>query len=175
MLTKFKAMAEQKKPTAPRPGKSMPAPTQKKTSKSAIDKFSEIAAKEEETTQKVIELKKTKLKASADREIAKVKSKAEIKMNQDRLRAELEMKKMEYEYQLKIAAAQPGGALFRGQSTNSSVSNSFTSGGHWNKAVASSSSRAAQRSEPTFTEQLQDNSTDFDFSELNSLNNYYSK
>ena len=173
------AKVDEKKPTAPRPGKSMPAPTQKKTSKSAIDKFSEIAAKEEETTQKVIELKKTKLKASADREIAKVKSKAEIKMNQDRLRAELEMKKMEYEFQLKIAAAQPGGAppqipMFRGQSTNSGVSNSFTSGGHWNEAVASSSSRASQRSEPTFTEQLQDNSTDFNFSELNNLN-YYSK
>ena len=178
---------DEKKPTAPRPGKSMPVPTQKRTSKSAIDKFSEIAAKEEETTQKVIELKKTKLKASADREIAKVKSKAEIKMNQDRLRAELEMKKMEYEYQLKIAATQPGGAplqpfsslhkipMFRGQSTDSSVLNSFTSSGHWNEAVASSSSRATQRSEPTFTEQLQDNSTDFDFSELNSLNNYYSK
>jgi hypothetical protein len=181
------AKVDEKKSTAPRPGKSTPAPTQKKTSKSAIDKFSEIAAKEEETTQKAIELKKTKLKASADREIAKVKSKAEIKMNQDRLHAELEMKKMEYEYRLKFAATQPGGAppqpfpsfpkipdvsnenyshMFGGQSTNSSVSNSFSSGGHWNDAVASSSS-ASQRSEPTFTEQLQDNSTDFNFSELN--------
>jgi hypothetical protein len=89
---------DEKKPMAPCPGKSTPALTQRKTSKSAIDKFSKIAAKEEETTQRVIKLKKTKLKASTDREIAKVKSKAEIKMNQDRLRAELEMKKMEYEY-----------------------------------------------------------------------------
>ena len=59
----------------PRPGKSTPALTQRKTSKSAINKFSEIAAKEEETTQRVIELKRTKLKASTDREIAKVKLK----------------------------------------------------------------------------------------------------
>jgi hypothetical protein len=162
------AKLDEKKPTAPRPGKSTPAPaapTQKKTTKNAIDKFSEIAAKEEETTQKVIELKKTKLKASADREIAKVKSKAEIKMNQDRLRAELEMKKMEYEYRFKLATTQSGGAspqplpslpkipefpnestpshIFAGQSIDSSVSDSFTSGtGHsgWNKAVAGTSS-----------------------------------
>ena len=50
---------DEKKPMAPRPGKSTPALTQKKTSKSAINKFSEIAAKEEETTQRVIELKRT--------------------------------------------------------------------------------------------------------------------
>ena len=107
---KKRTKVDEKKPTAPRPAKSTPAPTQKKTSKSAIDKFSEIAAKEEETTQKVIELKKTKLKALADKEIAKVKSKAEIKMNQDRLCAELEMKKMEYGYRFRFAATQPGGA-----------------------------------------------------------------
>ena len=89
---------DEKKPMAPCPRKSTPTSTQRKTSKSAINKFSEIAAKEEETTQRVIELKRTKLKASTGREITKVKSKAEIKMNQDRLCAELEMKKMEYEY-----------------------------------------------------------------------------
>jgi hypothetical protein len=100
---------DEKKPMAPCPGKSTPASTQRKTSKSAINKFSEIAAKEEETTQRVIELKRTKLKASTNREIAKVKSKAEIKINQDRLCAELEMKKMEYEYRFKLAAVQPGG------------------------------------------------------------------
>jgi hypothetical protein len=108
-------------------------------------------------------LKKTKLKALADKEIVKVKSKAEIKMNQDQLRAELEMKKMEYEYRFRFAASQPGGAPSQppplpkipdlpnethshtfglgGQSTNASVSNSFTSGGHWTEAIAGSSSR----------------------------------
>ncbi|KAF8958631.1 hypothetical protein BDZ97DRAFT_1761996 [Flammula alnicola] len=99
---------DDKKVTAPRPGKSAPATTQKKA-KSGIDRFSEIAAKEEETTQKVIELKKTKAKGYADKEIAKVKSKAEVKMNQDRLKAELaakamelEAKKVELEFRLKL-------------------------------------------------------------------------
>ena len=172
---------DEKKPMAPHPGKLTPASTQRKTSKSAIDKFSEIAAKEEETTQRVIKLKRTKLKASTDREIAKVKLKAEIKMNQDRLRAELEMKKMEYEYQFKLAAVQPGRPpqslpslpkipdlpnkthldIFGGYS---STTNSFTSGGHWNKVVAGSSSTG--QSEPTFTEQLQDGSTEYNSGNL---------
>jgi hypothetical protein len=82
---------DEKKPMAPHPGKSTPTLTQRKTSKSAINKFSE-------TTQRVIELKRTKLNVSTDRKIAKVKSKAEIKMNQDWLHAELEMKRMEYKY-----------------------------------------------------------------------------
>ena len=67
---------EKKPMVGPHPGKSTPAAaSQKKTAKSAIDKFSEIAAREEETTQKVIEFKKTKLRAYSDKEIAKVKSK----------------------------------------------------------------------------------------------------
>jgi len=177
----------EKNSMGPCPGKSTPAPTQKKTTKSAIDKFSDIAAKEEETTQKVIELKRTKLKAYADKEIAKVKSKAEIKMNQDRLCAELEMKKMEYEYQFKLAATQPGGPpqslpslpqlpdpsnetrshIFGKHSTNSDLLNSFTSGGHWNEAAAGRSSTS--RSDPshqTFTERLQNDSMDYNFSDL---------
>jgi len=195
---KKRGKVDEKKPMGPRPGKSTPAPTQNKTSRTAIDKFSDIAAKEEETTQKVIELKRTKLKAHSDKEIAKVKSKAEVKMNQDRLRAhlaekqmELEMKKMEYEYRFKLAtqtATQPRGPspraqtpglpslpqfpglpnethahAFEGQSTNFHLPNSFSSGGHWNEMVAGSSSTTSS-TEPTFTEQLQDNSTDFNLS-----------
>jgi hypothetical protein len=80
-----------------------------------VEKFLEIALKEDETTQKILELKKTKAKGVADKEIAKVKSKADIEMNRDKLKVELaskkhanklEEKKLKLKYKFKMAKLQ---------------------------------------------------------------------
>lgn len=113
-----KIKVDDKKPTVPRAGKSTPsavASSTQKKSRTGIEKFSEIALKEEETTQKILELKKTKAKGVADKEIAKVKSKADVEMNRDKLKADLaekklahdlEEKKLEFEYKLRMAELQ---------------------------------------------------------------------
>src|ERR1700761_2545407 len=72
-----------------------------KRSHTGIDKLSEIAAKEEETTQRIIRLKKTQAKGVANKEITKVKSKADIEMNRDKLKANLASQKLELDFKLK--------------------------------------------------------------------------
>ena len=103
-----------KKATAPRTGKSVPATSlsMQKKSRTGLEKFSDIAVKEEEMTQKIIELKKTKAQGVANKEIAKVKSKADVEMNRDKLKENLaskkldlgfESKRLELEYKYKMA------------------------------------------------------------------------
>lgn len=112
---KFKV--EAKKLTTPRTGKSTPATTTSapKKARTGIEKLSDIAVKEEETTQRIIELKRAKAEGVANKEIAKVKFKAEIEMNRDKLKANLasqklehdfKLKQMEWEYKLKMALSQ---------------------------------------------------------------------
>jgi len=90
-----------KKATAPRTGKSVPATSlsMQKKSRTGLEKFSDIAVKEEETTQKIIELKKTKAQGVANKEIAKVKSNLASK----KLDLEFESKRLELEYKYKMA------------------------------------------------------------------------
>ena len=98
-----KIKVDEKKSMAPRTSKSAPAAsssTQKK-SRTGLEKFSDIAVKEEETTQKIIDLKKTKAQGFANKEIAKVKSKADIEMNRDKLKANLATRKLELEFEAK--------------------------------------------------------------------------
>lgn len=92
-----KIKVDGRKPMAPWAGKSTPsaaASSTQKKSRTGIEKFSEIALKEEETMQKILELKKTEAKGVADKEIAKVKSKADVEMNRDKLKADLALKKL---------------------------------------------------------------------------------
>jgi hypothetical protein len=172
---KVKVDAVAKKPTAPRAGKSAPATTasssSQKKSRTGIEKLSEIAAKEEETTQKIIDLKKTKAEGAANKEITKVKSKADIEMNRDKLKADLasqkleldfKLKKMEWEYKLKLAQLELQSQEHRLSTTSPSPGaphhaahnfagfssldqqNTFSSGtDQWTASIASSSNAAA--------------------------------
>lgn len=105
---KFSGGIMTKKSKGPREGKSTLLTTLPKKGKTlaGIDRFADIAAREEETTQKVLELKKTKFESERDKSVAKVKAKADIQMNKDKLRAELAQKKLELEYQFKLQMAQ---------------------------------------------------------------------
>ncbi|KDR65954.1 hypothetical protein GALMADRAFT_217266 [Galerina marginata CBS 339.88] len=115
---KIKLKVNDKQPTAPWAGKStvstVTSSTQKK-SKTGVEKFSEIVFKEEETTQKILNLKKTKAKGVTEKVIAKVKSKADVEMNRDKLKADLaskklanklEEKKLKFEYKFRMAELQ---------------------------------------------------------------------
>ena len=92
--------------TTARAGKSTPAmaaattanPRVSKKPKTGIEKINAIAAKEEETTQKVLDLKKLKVKGENEKELAKIKAKADLKMQQMKLRAELAQKKMDNKF-----------------------------------------------------------------------------
>ena len=100
-------------------GKSVPV-TQlaAKKAKTGISTLEAITMKEEETTQKVLDLKKTKAQGETKRELAKIHAKTQ----QYKLKAELvlkkldmEAKKMEHEFQLCMAQLgphQPGPSNF---------------------------------------------------------------
>ena len=57
----------------------------------------------EETTQKLFELKKTKVKAEMEKQVARVKAKVNVKMQADKLKANLAVKKMEFDFRLQMA------------------------------------------------------------------------
>jgi len=62
-----------------------------------------VSVKEEETTQKLFELKKTKVKTETEKQVARVKAKADVKMQADKLKANLAIKKMEFDFRLQMA------------------------------------------------------------------------
>ena len=98
---------DEKKPTTPRAGKSIPAePTVRKKARTGIDRFADIAACEEETTQKALELKKTKFQGETEKAVARVRVQAEIQMNKDKLQMEYAQKKLEYKFKLQLQAMQ---------------------------------------------------------------------
>jgi hypothetical protein len=103
--------------TSARAGKSTPAAVTttasqraSKKAKTGIEKINAITAKEEETTQKVLELKKLKVKGENDKVLAKIKAKADLKMQQMKLRAELAQKKMDNEFRLQMARMGQAGS-----------------------------------------------------------------
>ena len=102
-----KVVIDDKKPTTPCAGKSTPAeaPTRKKA-KTGIDCFADIAACEEETMLKVLELKKTKFQGEMEKAVARVRAQAEIQMNKDRLHAEYTQKKLEFNFKLWLQTVQ---------------------------------------------------------------------
>ena len=101
-----RVVVDEKKPTAPRAEKSTPAEPSSKKAKTGIERFADIAAREEETTQKALEVKRTKVQGETDRVVAKVKAQAEIQMNKDKLRAEYVQKKLEFEFKLQMVQWQ---------------------------------------------------------------------
>ena len=80
--------------------------TAQKKARTGIDRFADIAAREEETTQKALELKKTKFKGETEKALARVRAQAEIQMNKDRLRMEYAQKKLEFDFKLQLQAVQ---------------------------------------------------------------------
>ena len=92
------------KKTAPQKGKSTPAnQSASKKSKTGAERMNAVSVKEEETTQKLLELKKTKVRAETEKQVAKVRAKADVRMQVDKLKADIAVKKMELEYKLKMA------------------------------------------------------------------------
>jgi hypothetical protein len=96
--------------TSARAGKSTPAAVTttasqraSKKPKTAIEKINAITVKEEETTQKMLELKKLKVKGENDKVLARIKAKADVKIQQMKLRAELAQKKLDNEFRLQMA------------------------------------------------------------------------
>ncbi|KAF8235969.1 hypothetical protein L208DRAFT_1253789 [Tricholoma matsutake] len=86
------------KKTAPQKGKSTPATATQsasKKSKTGANRMNAVSVKEEETTQKLGELKKTKVRAETEKQVAKVRAKADVKMQADKLKADIAVKKME--------------------------------------------------------------------------------
>jgi hypothetical protein len=122
------------KKTAPQKGKSTPATVSqtasKKSKTGATERMNAVSVKEEETTQKLLELKKTKVRAETEKQVAKVRAKADVKMQADKLKADIAVRKMELEYKLKMA--QLGHVDHAGQSASFSgnvpVASSSTSG-----------------------------------------------
>lgn len=91
------------KKTAPRPAKSTPSTStsQPNKKKSGLEKFADITAREEETAQKYLDLRKVKAEGRAARSLEKVRSKKEIQMNKDKLKADLAKRRLELEFQLR--------------------------------------------------------------------------
>jgi transcriptional regulator with GAF, ATPase, and Fis domain len=126
----FNAPGTKTPKTSARAGKSTPAaPTASqralKKAKTGIERISAIAAKEEETTQKVLELKKLKAKGEYDKSLARIKAKADLKIEQMKIRAELAQKKMDLaqkkmdnDFQLELARMQMGHAYMMGSSSS---------------------------------------------------------
>jgi len=73
------------KKTAAQSGKSIAA-TQPATKKPrmGVKNMNAVLVKEEETTQKLFELKKTKVKAETEKQVARVKAKVDVKMQADK-------------------------------------------------------------------------------------------
>jgi hypothetical protein len=143
--------------TSARAGKSTPVAGQRasKKPKTGIEKISAIVAKEEETTQKVLDLKKLRVKGENDKELAKIKAKTEVKIQQMKLRAELTQKKLELaqkkmdnEFQLQMAwmgHPQMGPAYTQASSSSMIHSNRAASGsGFSDVASVTSSSHSIQ-------------------------------
>jgi hypothetical protein len=125
METREKKTVEGKKMMA-KSGKSVPATIQPvtKKKKTGIEKLEALATKEEETTQKMLDLKREKTKGVMERALAKIKASAEIKIQRERIKAELAAKKMDHEFQLRMAQIKqnPPAQHFGGNAITASTS-----------------------------------------------------
>lgn len=153
-----RVVVDEKKPTAPRAGKSAPAePTVRKKARTGIDRFAEIAAREEETTQKALELKKTKFQGETEKALARVRAQAEIQMNKDKLRMEFAQKKLELEYKFKLQLQAAQRSQMGGQ-------------GHSSANIYPTAAAQTAFQQPDFSpfSAHQDASSGFSFSDYNS-------
>ena len=111
--TKHKAtVLEEAKPvvtakkTAPQKGKPTPATATQSASKKSMtgaERMNTVSVKEEKTTQKLLKLKKIKVRAETEKQVVKVRVKAGVKIQADKLKVDIAVRKMELEYKLKMA------------------------------------------------------------------------
>lgn len=119
-----------KKKTPAKPATSTPAKIKDerkpaKKPKNPAERFTEIALKEEETAQRMFEVKKQRNEGINEREIAKINAKLQARMHKEKLKAELVAKRMEHEFRLKMMQFNGGqgqghGATFNGYSSEHS-------------------------------------------------------
>ena len=123
--------------------------------KTAIDKINTISAKEEETTQKVLDLKKLKTKGENDKALAKIKAKADLKMQQMKHKAELTQQKLEIKFQLQMAQMGHHIQAWQAGPSNAVHSSAATSSRYLNTGSAAHS---------TFSNDMLAMGTEFNFS-----------
>jgi hypothetical protein len=122
------------KKTPAHPGKSKPATLDSKKAK-VIDRFADIAAAEEVTVQKTLELRKMR----AHGVVAKIKARADIQMQHERLRAETRMmeKRQEHKYrmvQLNLRLPQQGSGSYTGSTFSRASSSSASANATFNSS-----------------------------------------
>ena len=150
------SVAEKKQGKRPRESKSTPtaASTKKPKPLKGIERFGDVAAREEQTTQMALDLRKAKVLNEREKSVAKVKAQADIKMHKDKLRAELAQKKLELEYQFKLQMAQMGHAQ---QNTFAFSNNNFalgSTGGGNNFASSSTGGGNDRNASWSFTDDM---------------------
>ena len=92
------------KKNPPKPAKSTPASKGKgKTGKTLQDRLSDVVAKEAETTQKMIELKTTRLKETMATQKVEIEAQARVQMNRDNLTAKNERIHLEQQHTYRMA------------------------------------------------------------------------
>ncbi|KAF8158711.1 hypothetical protein BJ912DRAFT_866509, partial [Pholiota molesta] len=94
-----------RKCTAAKPATSTTVPVPKKV-KNTHEKFTEIALKEEETTQKLLDIKKEKQAHDNAVAIASIQAKAGVKMRRAELQMQLLARREEQKFQLELARIQ---------------------------------------------------------------------
>lgn len=165
-----KVQASRKKRTEPKPAISkraeLPIKKEKVQKRTPIDRFSDIAMKEEETTQKQLELKKTKVQGQSDEKIAEIQAKAKVKLQRDKLRAEYAQKKLDHEFRMaqmthfqpqnNFSTSNAFASSSNSQYPSSFGSTSFSSGNDWSEALSAGTSTPGSST--------RDLNTDFDFS-----------
>lgn len=107
-----KSESNPKKRTLPKTSNSAPAPAPQpsKKSKGTHEKLAEIAAKEEETTQKLLDLKMQKLQGSNAISLANIEGKNQVRLQREKLQAEIFLRKQEQEFQLRLASLKASGS-----------------------------------------------------------------
>jgi hypothetical protein len=134
-----------------------------KKPKTGVEKINTITAKEEEMTQKVLELKKLKVKGENDKVLARIKAKADLKMQGMKLQADLAQKKMDNEFYFQMA--RMGHASAEAGPSNMMYSSTATSSSGYSDAGSATPS--------TFSNDLQlDQGLDFQVYGLNSCYNF---
>ncbi len=106
-----KRLATRVKKTGARSGSSAPASsnlatTSRKGVKGVLEKFSDAAARDDETARRMLELKGKRSEASASIAIAKLNARADYKKTKELARAKLIEKKLDQEHQLRLTQLQ---------------------------------------------------------------------
>lgn len=138
--------------TSARAGKSTPASASQRASKkpkTGIEKINAITAKEEETTQKVLDLKKLKVKGENDKVLARIKAKSELKMQQMKFRAELAQQKLNNDFRLQMARMGHASGYSEAGSSSMVQGNTAASGSGYSDAGSATPSNEMPQLDPS--------------------------